>query len=102
MHQLIRWVILPVIGFFLLYKLLTIWYAYRLKRQLENASLPQFKETLGEHYHYKNMFNDTWRYKWKKGWIIVKGNFDANGHLVKEDVFKVFIFRLVTEIRFMF
>ncbi len=69
----------------LFYKGVTIAYYYYLRRKLKNATLDNFKAILGTKYQYRLIHTKATRYKWYKGWVIIRATFDDTGKLVSED-----------------
>lgn len=66
----------------LIYKLASLLYFFFLKAKLRNGNLNTFTRIIGENYQHRPQFNGLIRYKWSKGWVNVKANFDEDGRLI--------------------
>lgn len=89
--------------FLVLFLIIVIWVGYRsigyliylyLGKKIGSKDLDAFIDYLGTDYKYKYLSNGDKRYKWKKGIIIIKGNFDEDGKLIvnKPEPFVFFSF----------
>ena len=58
-----------------------ILYLYLVKKMAQK-DLESFISYLGSDYQYKHLGNGDKRYKWKKWFVVVKGNFDEDGRLI--------------------
>jgi hypothetical protein len=66
----------------LLYRFLGyILYFYFVKK-LSHKDLDLYIDYLGNNFQYKHLGNGDKRYKWKKWFVVIKGNFDEDGKLV--------------------
>ena len=71
---------------FFVYKIITlIYYRYYLQSKLRNANLQTFKQVLGGDCQYKTIHADAIKYKWIKGWFVVRAVFDERGNLLEND-----------------
>jgi hypothetical protein len=64
------------------YRVISHIYIVRLQRMLENGDLSLFLEVLGPRHKMRQLANGIERYKWKKGWITIRADFDEKGKLV--------------------
>jgi len=91
------YLLLGVFVVLLSYKTYSLLYFLILKRKLTEDHLSFFIKELGDGYRYRRLPSGLLRYKWIKNWIIIKANFYENGDLVKGDVPRSNIFKLISE-----
>ncbi|MFT3945418.1 MAG: hypothetical protein QM763_00475 [Agriterribacter sp.] len=53
-----------------------------LQKKLNHTNLDGYKKVLGENYRSKPIDQKTRRYKWEKGFFIIRAHFDEKGNLV--------------------
>ena len=89
------------LGFIMLYffyKVFTLLYYYfYLRIKLRNASLDTFIKVLGDSYQQRIIYEGVYRYKWYKGWIVVRATFDQKGNLVRTERHEYDISKPITE-----
>lgn len=100
--ETLPYVIGIIIALLLLYKIASLIYFLNLKAKLKHADLNTFTKVLGENHKHRLQFNGLIRYKWSKGWVIIKANFDENGNLIYNKIIPQIIFRLKSELLFVF
>lgn len=75
-----------IIGIFfivlLIYKIASLLYFLIIKAKLRKGDLTTFTQVIGENHKHRPQLNGLMRYKWSKGWVNVKANFDENGRLI--------------------
>ena len=83
MNNIFIIIILSIFIALLVYRLLTYLYCQRLKKDLKDADLKLFIFRLGNNYQYKHISKEKTRYKWAKGWVTIRANFDNKGQAEK-------------------
>jgi hypothetical protein len=83
------------------YKLITYFIIYsRIKKKFKNGDLHDFTNQFGEDYVFRFSSNDTRRYKWKKGLLVIKASFDNDDKLTGNRVLSFDFFTLFTKVIF--
>lgn len=68
---------------FLFYKILTVMYCrYILFPILKGSTVSDFVRVLGSNFRCRLVYTGAIRYKWTKGWIIIRATFDDEGRLL--------------------
>jgi len=62
-----------------------VYYRFYLRAKLKDANLATFKKIPGSSYQYKVMHANAVKYKWIKGWFVVRAVFDENGRWLEND-----------------
>ncbi|MCU0374363.1 MAG: hypothetical protein MUF24_03555 [Chitinophagaceae bacterium] len=75
----------------------TIYYFRVLKGGLVQQNLEEFKQTLGVGYQFRYTADGIRRYKWRKGWYIIRASFDEAGRLINSHKNEVNLLRIVAE-----
>ena len=60
----------------IIYNSLQTLYVIRLERELKKQDLKTYIEKLGTDHRYRDLGNGFIRHKWKKGWMVIKADFD--------------------------
>jgi hypothetical protein len=89
-----------LLAFVILYLIFQFLVLLKLRQQLINADLKTFKKTLGNNYRFKTYDNGYTKYKWSKGWIVVKAEFDKEGNLKSEIIFLLYLGELYKSLAF--
>lgn len=86
---------------FIIYKIGTLlYYRYYLNTKLKNGNLQTFKKILGGNCQYKTIHADAVKYKWIKGWFVVRAVFDERGNLLENDKPQYDVTKLITAFYF--
>lgn len=86
-----------ILLFIIVYYIITsVLFVKRLKKQLQNADLDNFKSLLNSNYQFRYLFNGMVRYKWYKKFAVIKADFKQDGTLqtlvvLPLNIFKYFI-----------
>jgi len=75
MRDLLFFASISIIAYCLCFTGLSLYY-YRLRSRLKGQSFDVMVKHLGINYRYKEMNNGFTRYKWRKGWITIRADFD--------------------------
>ena len=96
----ILYIIAAIFSLLLIYKVVSFLYVLKLKNLLKNGDFNRFVHVLGENHQYRPRFNGLVRYKWSKGLVVIKANFDEAGQLVCHKIQPRIILSLKTQLLF--
>ncbi|MEO8770201.1 MAG: hypothetical protein ABI402_08955 [Ferruginibacter sp.] len=82
MKMVLVYILIFLIGF-IAYTMLTFFIISKKKSRIKEQNLDAYKSAFGTYYQYRKLENGLFRYKWPKGWLILRASFDANGNLIE-------------------
>lgn len=100
MSKIILLVLISIFLVYILYKLYSIFYFLQIRKKLKGQDLASFKRLLGENYLYKVINTENTKFKWMKGWVVIKAIFDSHGQLADSEHSQYDFISPVTELFF--
>src|ERR1700712_5674758 len=82
MKMLLVYIFIFLIGF-VAYTMLSFFIISKKKSKIKEQNLDAYKAAFGTYYQYRKLENGLLRYKWTKGWLILRASFDTDGNLVE-------------------
>lgn len=83
---------------FIAYRVIAIIYYFSVLRlRLLGQNLEFFKQILGVGYQFRYTADGIRRYKWPKGWYVIRASFDEAGNLIASKKREINLFRLIAE-----
>ena len=76
-----------------IYIITSLVFVNKIKKQLQNASLENFKSILNSNYQFRYLLDGAVRYKWYKKFAVIKADFNQAGSLQNLVILPLNIFR---------
>jgi len=97
MKLVIYSVLIAFLGF-ISYRVAAIIYYFKvLRSMLLDQNLEDFKQVLGVGYQFRYTSNGIRRYKWRKGWYIIRASFNDIGNLIPSGKNEIGLFNVLAE-----
>lgn len=97
MKLVIYCVLITFLGFVTYRAAAIIYYFRALRSKLLDQNLEFFKQVLGVGYQFRYTADGIRRYKWRKGWYIIRASFDETGNLIESNKMEISLFKLIAE-----
>ena len=82
MKMALVYILVFLIGF-VAYTMLSFFIISKKITKIKEQKLDAYKTAFGTYYQYRKLDNGLFRYKWTKGWLILRASFDAEGNLIE-------------------